>query len=161
MYVKGVERSSKWSYTSLLITFLIFNQFSIWKKFWNAETYRFSTITCMYTVYIKACWRCWRLHYATLYGEYTLYWCSCWGCEILWIIDQRMCMLKMWKVWNTMNKWSKTVYVKGVKDMSNIALYWGVYPLNYTVDPNMKSSNYNKIRLKALNYFKLETLWIR
>ena len=29
MYVKDVERSSKWSYTSLLITFLIFNQFSI------------------------------------------------------------------------------------------------------------------------------------
>ena len=28
MYVEGVERSSKWSYTSLLITFLIFNQFS-------------------------------------------------------------------------------------------------------------------------------------
>ena len=53
------------------------------------------------------------------------------------------------------------MYVEGVKDMSNIALYWGVYPLNYTVDPNMKSSNYNKIRLKALNNFKLETLWIR
>ena len=27
MYVEGVERSSKWSYTSLLITFLIFNGF--------------------------------------------------------------------------------------------------------------------------------------
>ena len=53
------------------------------------------------------------------------------------------------------------MYVKGVKDMSNIALYWGVYLLNYTVDPNTKSSNYNKIQLKALNYFKLETLWIR
>ena len=66
----------------------------------------------------------------------------CWRCEILWIIDQRL-------------------YVEGVKDMSNIALYWGVYPLNYTVDPNMKSSNYNKIQLKALNYFELETLWIR
>ena len=33
MYVEGVERSSKWSYTSLLITFFIFNQFSIRKKF--------------------------------------------------------------------------------------------------------------------------------
>ena len=29
-------------------------------------------------------------------------------------------------------------------NMSNIALYWGAYPLNYTVDPNMKSSNYKK-----------------
>ena len=38
MYVKGVKRSSKWSYTSLLITFLIFNGFSIYKKFWKAET---------------------------------------------------------------------------------------------------------------------------
>ena len=38
MYVEGVERSSKWSYTSLLITFLIFNWFSIRKKFWKAET---------------------------------------------------------------------------------------------------------------------------
>ena len=53
------------------------------------------------------------------------------------------------------------MYVKGVKDMSNIALYWGVYPSNYTVDPNTKSSNYNKIWLKALNYFELETLRIR
>ena len=41
-------------------------------------------------------------------------------------------------------------------DMSNIALYWGACPLNYTVDPN-----YNKIWLKALNYFELETLRIR
>ena len=53
------------------------------------------------------------------------------------------------------------MYVKGVEDMSNIALYWGVRPFNYTVDPNTKYSNYNKIWLKALNYFKLETLWIR
>ena len=64
-------------------------------------------------------------------------------------------------MWNTMNNWSKAVYVKGVEDMSKIALYWGVYPLNYTVDPKTKSSNYNKIQLKALNYFKLEILWIR
>ena len=35
---EGVERSPKWSYTSLLITFLIFNRFSIHKKFWKAET---------------------------------------------------------------------------------------------------------------------------
>ena len=87
--------------------------------------------------------------------------------EILWIIDQRLCMLKVSKMWNTMNNWSKAVYVKGVKDMSNIALYLGVY----TIDPNtkssnynkiwIKSSNYNKIRIKALNYFELETLCIR
>ena len=38
MYVEGVEKSLKWSYTSLLITFLIFNGFSIRKKFWEAET---------------------------------------------------------------------------------------------------------------------------
>ena len=31
MYVKHVKKSSKWSYTSLLITFLIFNQFPIQK----------------------------------------------------------------------------------------------------------------------------------
>ena len=44
MYVKGVERSSKWSNTSLLITFLIFNGFSIHKKFCKAETWGFPTI---------------------------------------------------------------------------------------------------------------------
>ena len=32
------------TYTSLLITFLIFNQFSIRKKFWKAETWTFPTI---------------------------------------------------------------------------------------------------------------------
>ena len=53
------------------------------------------------------------------------------------------------------------MHVKGVEDMSYIALYWGVYPSNYTVDPNMKSSNYNKIQLKGLSYFELEALWIR
>ena len=31
------------TYTSLLITFLIFNQFSIRKKFWKAETWTFPT----------------------------------------------------------------------------------------------------------------------
>ena len=42
------------TYTFLLITFLIFNQFSIWKKFWIAEAQSFSTIPSN-TVYIKAC----------------------------------------------------------------------------------------------------------
>ena len=41
LYVEGVERSSKWSYTSLLITFLIFNRFSN-------------------TMYVEACQRCQR-----------------------------------------------------------------------------------------------------
>ena len=38
-YVKGVK-----SFTVLLITFLIFNQFSIWEKFCKAETGTFPTI---------------------------------------------------------------------------------------------------------------------
>ena len=50
-HVKGVERSSKWSYTSLLITFLIFNGFSIHKKFWKTETYSFPTIPSN-TIYV-------------------------------------------------------------------------------------------------------------
>ena len=53
------------------------------------------------------------------------------------------------------------MYVKGVKDMSNIALYWGAHASNYTVDPDIKSLNYNKIWLKTLNYFELDTFWIR
>ena len=40
IHVEGVERT----YTRfLLITFLIFNQFSIRKKFWKADTKGFST----------------------------------------------------------------------------------------------------------------------
>ena len=35
------------------------------------------------------------------------------------------------------------------------------HTLRITLDPNTKSLNYNKIQLKALNYFKLETLGIR
>ena len=41
------------THTSLLITFLIFNQFSIHKKFWKAATMSFPTIPSN-TVYIKA-----------------------------------------------------------------------------------------------------------
>ena len=37
----------------LPITFLIFNRFSIWKKFWKAENKGFSTISN--AVYIKTC----------------------------------------------------------------------------------------------------------
>ena len=33
MYVEGVKRSSKWSYTSLLITFLILTDFQSAKSF--------------------------------------------------------------------------------------------------------------------------------
>ena len=43
----------------LLITSLIFNGFSIRKKFWKAETQGFSTIS-LNTAYIKGCWRCQR-----------------------------------------------------------------------------------------------------
>ena len=54
MYVEDVE-DGKRTYTHiLLITFLIFNGFSIRKKFWKAETQSFSTIPSN-TVYIKAC----------------------------------------------------------------------------------------------------------
>ena len=60
MHVEGVERSSKYSYTCLLITFLIFNQFSIRKKFWKADTEGFPTIQSK-TIYVKACQRCQRL----------------------------------------------------------------------------------------------------
>ena len=46
-HIKGVKSSSISSYSSLLITFLLFNQFSIQKKFWKAETFKY----CL-------CWRC-------------------------------------------------------------------------------------------------------
>ena len=39
-----MSKGSKEALTVLLITFLIFNQFSIRKKFWKAETYTFRTI---------------------------------------------------------------------------------------------------------------------
>ena len=47
------------TYTFLHITFLIFNRFSIWKKFWKAEIQSFSTKPSN-TVFIKACQRCQR-----------------------------------------------------------------------------------------------------
>ena len=56
------------------------------------------------------------------------------------------------------------MYVEGVESAYRTPQYTAlllmskVYPLNYTVYPNTKSSNYNKIRLKVLNYFELETL---
>ena len=50
MWKMGKEHT----YTSLLITFLMFNRFSIRKKFWKAETKSFPTILSN-TVYIKAC----------------------------------------------------------------------------------------------------------
>ena len=51
MCVVGVERSSKWSYTSLLITFLIFNQFSIHKKVLESWDLGLSNHTIKYYVY--------------------------------------------------------------------------------------------------------------
>ena len=47
----------KHTYTFLLITSLIFNGFSIPKKFWKAETEGFSTIPSN-PMYVKACRRC-------------------------------------------------------------------------------------------------------
>ena len=54
--LKMSKMGKEHTHTSLLITFLIFNWFSIRKKFWEAETQSFSTIPSN-TVYIKAC-RC-------------------------------------------------------------------------------------------------------
>ena len=34
----AMSKRLKGTYTSFLITFLIFNGFAIWKKFWKAET---------------------------------------------------------------------------------------------------------------------------
>ena len=56
MYVKDIKDGKEHTHTSLLITFLIFNQFSIRRKFWKAETKSFPTIPSN-TVYIKACQR--------------------------------------------------------------------------------------------------------
>ena len=39
MYVEGVEDGKEHIHTFLLITSLIFNEFSIQKKFWKTETY--------------------------------------------------------------------------------------------------------------------------
>ena len=51
MYVDTVN--TKHIYTFLPITFLIFNQFSICKKFWKAETKGFSTIPSI-TIYVES-----------------------------------------------------------------------------------------------------------
>ena len=48
------------TYTFLLITFLIFNRFSIWKKFWKAETKDFPTTPSNH-MYVEACQRFQRL----------------------------------------------------------------------------------------------------
>ena len=51
IYVDTVD--TKHIHTFLPITFLIFNGFSIRKKFWKAETQGFSTIpSILYTVYV-------------------------------------------------------------------------------------------------------------
>ena len=47
-------KGSKEAFTVLLITFLIFNWFSIWKKFWKAETWTFPNIcNAMYVEGVK------------------------------------------------------------------------------------------------------------
>ena len=50
------NESKEGTNTFLLITFLIFNQFSIWLKFWKAETWRLPTIPSN-PIYIEACQR--------------------------------------------------------------------------------------------------------
>ena len=45
------------THTFLLITFLIFNWFSIWLKFWKAETQGFPTMI-LNAMYVEACLRC-------------------------------------------------------------------------------------------------------
>ena len=46
------------THTFWLITSLILNGFSIWKKFWKAETESFPTIPSISLLYVKACQRC-------------------------------------------------------------------------------------------------------
>ena len=48
LYVEAVD--TKHIHTFLPITFLIFNRFSICKKFWKAETEGFSTISSKYYI---------------------------------------------------------------------------------------------------------------
>ena len=70
IYVNTVD--TKHIHTFLLITFLIFNGFSIRKKFWKAETQSFSTIPSilymlmlsiqdkdLYCIQCYLCWHCW------------------------------------------------------------------------------------------------------
>ena len=59
MYVEDVEDWKRTYIHILLITFLIFNRFSIQKIFLKAETQSISTILSN-TGYIKACQRCQR-----------------------------------------------------------------------------------------------------
>ena len=73
IYVDTVD--TKHIHTFLLITFLIFNGFSIRKKFWKAETQGFSTISSilyMSTLSIQdkdllciQCYLCWHCRYKT------------------------------------------------------------------------------------------------
>ena len=50
----AMSKGSKGTYRSLLITFLIFNRFAIWKKFWKTETQGFPTIPST-PMYVEAC----------------------------------------------------------------------------------------------------------
>ena len=96
----------------------------------------------------------------------TLYWGPCMHFWHLWH-EEHNPVLKVLYALLTALTWVTLLFIKDpvctfdTSNISDIALYWGAYPLNYTVGPDTKSSNYNKIWLKALNYFELETLWIR
>ena len=57
MYVEDVEDGKRTYHTFWLITSLIFNGFSIRKKFWKAETESFPTIPSNF-MYVEACRRC-------------------------------------------------------------------------------------------------------
>ena len=54
IFVETVDTTVTHIHTFLPITFLIFNGFSIRKKFWKAETQGFSTIPSN-TIYVDTC----------------------------------------------------------------------------------------------------------
>ena len=70
MYVKGVERSSKLSYTSLLITFLIFNQFSIQKSFGKLRLRTFQPYHTIYVGGVEGYFDLLHLQHASTYIAY-------------------------------------------------------------------------------------------
>ena len=64
-----MSKGSKEALTVLLITVLIFNQFSICKKFWKAETKTFPTIpsNVMYVKGVESYFEFWPLWHASTY----------------------------------------------------------------------------------------------
>ena len=64
---KGYVLLKQGTNTLLLITFLIFNQFLIWKKFWKAETLTFQTIpsNAMYVEGVKSYFDFWPVQHTS------------------------------------------------------------------------------------------------